>query len=91
MSTNMTTQLSSIQSDIVEHYSSIQNVFKTVDSALMKISNMQSFILNEVVYSHSCLFYYFCCSILILLITLSPSYTGARLNSLLLVVTNMVI
>lgn len=87
----MTSQLSSIQSNIIEHYSSIQSVFKTVDGALTKISSMQSFILNEVMYSHSCIFYYLCCIAVILLVSLSPSYSSARLNTLGLIVFNMLV
>ena len=58
MASNMSTSLSQVQSDIMTHYSSIHTVFKGIDTALTHISNMQSFILEEVVYGYGSTIYF---------------------------------
>jgi len=68
MASNMSTSLGRFHNEIMTHYNSIYNIFKGVDTALTHISNMQSFILEEVVYGYGSAVYFIFAIVAVLLL-----------------------
>jgi hypothetical protein len=88
MTANMSTSLGHFHNELMTHYKSIYTIFKGVDTALTHISNMQSFILNEVVYSYGSIIFFSVALAVGFILCSIEIFEGAKFPVLVIIVAN---
>jgi phosphoglycerol transferase MdoB-like AlkP superfamily enzyme len=73
------------------HYSSIYSIFKAVDTTLTQVSNMQSFLMKELVYGYGSILYFVVGILVIVLLGTSEMFEGVRNKCLAFLITNLII